>query len=266
MGDLQAAVAHAMDEGRGLWPDVALAPGTLDTYVRQRAIPEATVRARAGDLFLAAACDAGDSAALVAFERKYLVSLRSYVARLSLSDEMLDDLGQILRIKLLVERPPRIGTYRGAGPLGAWVRVAAMRAAFDALGASAAERVARVDRDVLAARLAERAMPESELTRARGRPLLESAVEEAIAALSDRDKALLRFHYIDGLSLEALASMQRVHRATVARWLAEVRAGLLRAVEAHMTVRLPMTSSEFRSLVGAVQEELQLSIARILGG
>jgi RNA polymerase sigma-70 factor (ECF subfamily) len=260
---LEAALAEAMTCGRGLWPHVTLDPSTLDRYVRDRSIPEQAVRERAVDLFLAAACASGEAAAIGIFERQYLAPVRSYVPRIALSDDMVDELRQLLRVRLLSERPPRIASYRGMGPLGAWVRVAAMRIAFDLLESK--PRNDAEDRAMLAEHVVNSVAPEAELARARGRSLFESAIEEAIGALSDGDKALLRFHYIEGLSLDAVASMQRVHRATVARWLAEVRRRLLRNVEGRVVGALRMSPSEFRSLLGAVQEDLRVSIPRILG-
>jgi RNA polymerase sigma-70 factor, ECF subfamily len=264
---MEAALVEVMARGRNRWPGVVLSAATLAEYVSSQAIPEATLRARADDLFLAAACAVGDATAIGAFEREYLPQVRSYLGRLALSEEMMDEVRQELRVKLLVERPPRIANYRGTGPLGAWVRVATVRIALDLLQAAQRHGPARSDDEALAARVADEVVvPETELARARVRPLLEEAVEKAIVSLADRDKAILRFHYVEGLNVDAIGAIYRVHRATVARWLADIRQRLLRAVQDRLAVNVRMSASEFRSLVGAVQEELRLSIGRILGG
>ena len=268
MGDgMQAALAEAIARGHSRWPGVALPAAALADYVATQAISPDTVRARADDLYLAAACAAGDAAAIGVFEHEYLRQARAYLGRLSLSEEMMDEVRQEVRVRLLVDRPPRIAGYKGTGPLGAWVRVATVRIALDLLEAARRRQGAPAHEDDLAARVtAEVVRPEAELARARVRPLLESAVEQAILALSDRDKAVLRFHYVEGLNVDAIGAIYRVHRATVARWLADIRQRLLRSVQDRLAVNVRMSASEFRSLVGAVQEELRLSIGRILGG
>jgi RNA polymerase sigma-70 factor (ECF subfamily) len=262
---MDGALADACRSGRLRWPGVDLPRLALAGYVANQAISEKTVRERADDLFLAAACAAGHPAAIAAFDREYLQQTRSYVGRLSLSEEMLDEVRQELRVHLLVDRPPRICGYKGTGPLGAWIRVVAVRIALDLLDASQKHGPVRGDHGDLAARVSATVAPEAELARNRMRPLLEAALEHAIGALPDRDKAILRFHYVEGLNVDAVGSIYRVHRATVARWLVDIRDRLLQQVQDRLAINLRMSPSEFRSVVGAMREDLRLSIGRVLG-
>jgi RNA polymerase sigma-70 factor (ECF subfamily) len=263
-GVMDAALASAIAQGRAIWPRVELQAPTLARYVEEQGITQGTLEARPADLFLVAACASHDPAAIAAFEEAYLAQVRGYVARLELSDEQVDEVRQSLRIKLLAERPPRITGFKGTGPLGAWVRVAAVRVALDLMGASARFK-GRSEESHLAERLAEEARPDVELLRARYRPVLESAAERAIRALGERERALLRYHYVEGLNAEAIAVIYRVNRSSAARWLAEIRQTLLKSVQTLLEAEIRVSPSEFRSLVAVVGDDLRLSINRILG-
>ena len=65
--------------------------------------------------------------------------------------------------------------------------------------------------------------PEQQLVRNKYGPLFETALRDAVGQLSSRDRNLLRLHYVSGISLDAVARMYHVHRATVVRWLAAIR-------------------------------------------
>jgi RNA polymerase sigma-70 factor (ECF subfamily) len=262
MGDgAEAAFAEALTGGRARWPEIVLPGHELAARVVRLAIPTAALREHGPDLFLATACTLGDSAAIVAFEREHLSQVDSYVARFALPPAMLDEVRQLVRIRLLVDRPARIAGYRATGPLGGWVRVAAIRIALDQL-ASAGKR--RLDETVLAERFSRFASPETEVLSARYRPVLQAALEQGIAALGQRDRALLRFHYVEGLNVEALGAIYHVHRATVARWLADIRRGLLGAMRDRVATVLQVSDSEFHSLVALMQKEMPLSVGSVL--
>jgi RNA polymerase sigma-70 factor (ECF subfamily) len=265
MGDgMDAALASAIAQGRTFWPDVDLTPAALAGYLDEHGIGASVLEARPADLFLVAACARQDPAAIAGFERAYLGQVQAYVARLELSPEQVDEVRQSLRIKLLAERPPRITGYKGSGPLGAWVRVAAVRVALDLVGTASRLR-GRSQEEALAGRFSQDGLPDSELMRARYRPVLEAAAERAIRALGDREKTLLRYHYVEGLNAEAIALIYRVNRSSAARWLAEIRQTLLQAVQGLLASEIRVSPSELRSLVAVVGEDMRLSIRRILG-
>jgi RNA polymerase sigma-70 factor (ECF subfamily) len=263
-GGRDAALASAIAQGRTIWPAVDLDAGALASHLDEHGITAAVLEARPADLFLVAACARRDDAAIAAFEHTYLSQVRAYVARLDLTDEQIDEVRQSLRIKLLADRPPRITGYKGTGPLGAWVRVAAMRVALDLLGTASRTR-GRSEEGMLAGQFAAEGLPEAELLRARYRPVLEAAAEKAIRSLGDREKAILRYHYVEGLNAEAIAVIYRVNRSSAARWMAEIRQQLLESVQKLLALEIRVSPSELRSLVAVVGEEMRLSVRRILG-
>ena len=78
---------------------------------------------------------------MTAFDREVLSQVGLLLGRMQPTPQLVDDTRQALREKLLVAAPgarPRIGEYAGRGPLQAWVRVAAVRAALDILRAAGA--------------------------------------------------------------------------------------------------------------------------------
>src|SRR5262249_30744882 len=87
---------------------------------------------RAADLYLAYACSIGNKSALAAFEKTFMPAVSDFVARRHAGRAFADEVRQVLRQRLFVGHagsPPKIATYTGAGPLGAWLRVTAVRTA-----------------------------------------------------------------------------------------------------------------------------------------
>jgi RNA polymerase sigma-70 factor (ECF subfamily) len=132
-----------------------------------------------------------------------------------------DEVRQELRDKLFTspDGEPKIAEYTGRGALGGWVRVSALRIALNLR--RSAKRAAAVNER--AASMEEALMsgssPELAYLKERYRAVFTEALEAAVASLSDRDRALLRLYHVDGLSLEAMAALYRVHLSTVSRWL-----------------------------------------------
>jgi RNA polymerase sigma-70 factor (ECF subfamily) len=259
------AVQRAAAAARARWPEITLRDEDFARHLRGAGIP-LSAGERGEELFLAAACAAGEPAALRALEREYLASMKAYVAgRFQVTDAFVDELRQAVRLRLVVEQPPRIASYNGSGSLRAFIRVVSVRLALDLIEARGRQPVP-MEPETIARRFASAPAVESQLTRKEHGPRFEAAVEEAVMGLSAREKAVLRFHFVEGLNIEAIGRIYRVHRATVARWLVDIRGRIFHAVEQRMAIEVEMSPSEFRSLVGLMREELRLSFSRVLGG
>ena len=113
--------------------------------------------------------------------------------------------------------------------------------------------------------LTEDASPERHLAAEKARPLFQSALEEAIRSIADRDRTLLRLCFVDGLTVDAIGSMYGVHRATAARWIADIRRRVLRHVRSLLADEPGLHASEFDSLARLVRSELHLTLKRVLG-
>jgi RNA polymerase sigma-70 factor, ECF subfamily len=217
------------------------------------------------DLFLACAAGHGDRVAIEALEERYIALARFSLKRLDPRPEFIDDVIQDLRSKLLLPPEPRILRYSGRGPLLAWIRVTANRIAIDGLRAirEVGGRDAR-DPDLL-----EQVDfgPEVQLLRAAYREAFQEAMAAAVAALTPKDRNLLRRHLIEHLTLEEMAAPYGVHPATVARRLMVLREEIAAAVREHLAVRHGSRggATSLESLAQAIRSEVYVSLAPLLG-
>jgi RNA polymerase sigma-70 factor (ECF subfamily) len=106
--------------------------------------------------------------------------------------------------------------------------------------------------------------PQSERLQALCAEKLEPFVAEAFAALSPRERSLLRQHYLDGLLIGALAEHYRVHRVTVARWLEGARQTVIKHLRATLERELELSKSDISSLLELVYSRIDLSVTRLL--
>lgn len=219
--------------------------------------------ARTSDLALAQGCVRGDPAALREFEATVLSRVPQFLARLDVSAALCDDVAQELRKELLLERdgtPPGLAGYSGRGDLAAWVRVVALRTA---LRLRKAERPAAPNGPDP---LLGKGDPELDYLKLRYRSACEEAFRGALTTLSSREKLYLRLHYVEGLSLDRMASLYRVHRATIARRLAAHREKLHAETRTRLREALQIHDSEFESLLGLVRSQLAFSLRGALAG
>jgi RNA polymerase sigma-70 factor (ECF subfamily) len=256
-------VDQAFDAGRTAWEGIPFAKADFDERMRLLQVEPENLVARGSDLYLAAACAAHVPAAVSVFERSFLAPVPRQLGRVALSPHEEDELRQQLRVKLLVGPTPKILEYKGSGPLGAWVRVCALRMALDLKMAPEVAR--RGDGQALDALVGGAAVGETMLDAEHHREAFREALQESLALLTAREKTLLRLHFLDGMNIDALGTVFQVHRATVARWLVSIRSNVLDHVRQRLSLDLGASSSEAQSLVRLLRSEVQVSIRRILG-
>ena len=256
--------------GRAAWPDVPLSDHEFLRYLAERlpetvSLPDALDGLNAADLYLAAGCALAHPRALQAFERHCFAALPAALSRYSTSDDFHDEVRQAVRERLFVATPaakPRIADYAGRGSLAGWVRVVAVRLAIDLLRKRGQQPSMLAD-DVLQT-LATGADPELRILAERYRDEVKEAFRESFAALSPAERNLLRLHHLDGLTIDELAALKRVHRSTVARRLA--RCCELVAAHTHRVLveRLAIAPSQVDSVMRLVRSQLDLSLDRWL--
>jgi len=216
------------------------------------------------DFALALACVAKMPGALGQVERLCGSAIDAAVARIDRSPELRDEVRQTLWQRLFVGTPgqaPRILSYAGRGPLAGWVAVAAQRIALDLR--RAAIRLAGSD-PVADQLLPSDDHPEVDYLRNRYKSEFEDAVRDALAALPDRDRLLLRLTTVSGLSHEQIANIYKVNQSTVSRWIAKARTDVLEATEKSVCGKLGVKRDEFMSLAGLLVSRIDLSISRVL--
>jgi len=252
-------------EGKAAWPDLRLDPKVFSAWAAEKPAPGEDVASAlrelpAGDLYLACACAEGDAAAVEAFERTYLPQVRVFLARIDPSPALAEEVAQELREKLLVARSgarPLIGDYSGRGELGGFLRVIATRMA---LRLRRKEKGPSQAPAQSAAPTGLGADPELDYLKLRYRGIYEEAFRAALDSLSPGERLFLKLHYLDGLSIDRIGDLYRLHRATVARRLASYRRRLRDETQLEVQRRAGMTAAEFSSLLRVVRSQLFVSL------
>ena len=243
------------------WPDLPPPDDEFDAFVAERADP-VEVQPYIADLFLVHHALRANPRAL-AVVQDHLAQLRPVLRRTGASATLIDELVAELPFELLAPREgaaPRLAAYAGRGPLVGWLRVVAVR--------NLVERKRRggvqLDDAVLDHLAASELGPELAVLRVSYRHELAAAVIAAVAALEPRHRLLLRQHYLDGLSIDRLAVLHGIHRATAARRLAGIRDELARAVRDRLMATLGVGVTTLDSIVRLVGSELELSLDQYL--
>lgn len=245
------------------WPGITVDRDELRGALAARATDVVPTTDAAIELALALACARGERAALAEFDKAYLADVPAGLAHMKLDRAMIDDLVQEVRAKLLVGEdgaPPRILEYAGQGKLRGLCQVMAARAALTRLRGT--KRTA--PDDAIAAIAAAGDDPELAFLKAHYRDAFKTAFTDAAAELDARDRNLLRLHHLGGVTLDQLAAMYCVHRATAVRWLADVRKRILAGTRTRLRATLSVSAEELDSIMELIGSRLDASVRRLL--
>ncbi len=258
---------------RARWPeatltDEAFATALATRLTTQKDLATALARLRIEDLFLALWCTSGDARAIAAFEHVHRADLDAVLGRFRRLAVTADELRQTLRIKLFVasqRRAPRIADYSGFGFLQNWLRVTALRALVDIARSERARKI-----EVLLSDDELLGLPEigadlaSRYSRDQVGRAIKQAFARAVASLAPRQRNFLRHAQVDGLTLDQIAALYGIHRATVARTLAQARAELTAATRKALAAQLGVSDEAIDSVVRAADSRIDLSLSRVL--
>jgi RNA polymerase sigma-70 factor (ECF subfamily) len=279
MEALGAALDGALCEAVAAWPDLVMDEERFVAHLAERAdssgVPaQALAALRIPDLYLTWGCGAGQPAALAGFET-HLARARPSVARIDGAPAFVDEVLQVMRIRLLVgeeregeQREPKILQYRGRGPLDGWLGVTARRLALSLKGEGNGAHVDRgVDLLEMVALSSERD-PVLDQVRLRYlgdfRQVVREEVRQAIAGLSFEDRNLLRWHVVENLSLRKLATVRGTHVSSVSRDYARVRAAILAHVREALKTRTGLPTRDVESVLEGLLSRISLSIGGLL--
>ena len=261
-----AAAARIGAAGRAAWPGIDLSDDLIAERLvaRLRDDPEARLEdLHDADLYLAIALAGGNNTAVRAFEDKMVPQMDLALRRMRLGGGTADEVKQALRFELLVnDGAPKIADYAGRGELAAWVRISATRKALKVLRKG--DREETLDEILLDHWPAGTPDPRQKQMRVQYTDELKRAIREAFTALEVRQRNLLRQHILDELTIDDLARLYRVHRATCARWLADARAELSKNTRKRLVSALGVGKDEVESLLRFLDSDIELSISRIL--
>jgi RNA polymerase sigma-70 factor, ECF subfamily len=267
---LEALWASARAAFPGLQtPWEAFAPFLAARLPEGQPLEQALGEVRGPELYLACACAREEPRALAAFAELAAGDVAAVARRFDPSGAAADELWQTVQAALFVAEvgaDKKIERYGGRGSLRAWVAVVAAREALRLGRRVASERP--VD-EAAATALADEGAGgsgggELDYLKEMYRVPVRRAFEESLAALSGRERSLLRYRYVEGLSSEELALTYKVHRVTVNRWLEAARKQLLSGMRARLRQSLRVGLDEVDSVLRLVQSRLELSLSKQL--
>lgn len=259
-----AIVRATCERAEARWPRVALDRASFERWLEGRWPEGPEKEVRTEDLWLACACAAGDSEAVRVLEAELMPQAERALERIGIPPAHRAEAIQHLLTDLLsgdAESPPRIGTYRGTGPLAAWLRVAAVRTAKRAQSRAAREIEWPADGsgDELDSD------PELAFFKAKYRAEFKQAFGEAVAGLSAQERNMMRFSLVERLSIDRLAAIYKAHRSTMARQLTRIRQEVVDATRRGLAQRLGMRDpSELDGIAPLFESQVDLSLTRLL--
>jgi RNA polymerase sigma-70 factor (ECF subfamily) len=251
------------DAAAAAWPGVTVPAADLIAALADKLAGDLALESvDAAELYLAIGCVRGDAAAIAAFDTGYLYVVPQALASMKLPAATVDDVRSIVRDKLLLadgDKPPRVLDYAGRGRLRGLVQVTATRSAIDRIRHDSKEVELPAGRDLAAS--ADVALS---LIKAQYREAFSTGFAQAVAQASRRDRNLLRLHFLGGVTLEQLAQMYGVHRATIVRWLAAAREAVFGATREHVAQTLKAPADELDEMFDLVKSRVELSVERLL--
>jgi RNA polymerase sigma-70 factor (ECF subfamily) len=264
-------------EGRAAWPELAVDAQAVVEFVARHATADLAEAAldglRPADLYLACGCASHVPGAVAAFDRDYMREVDVALARMRIGPPRLADVKQLVRQRLFVgggtagqpTSPGKIAEYAGRGDLRRWVRSVAVRTCLNELRKG--KREILVDDDQLIAQHAIASDdPEVEYMKRTYAAEFRAAFSDALGRLGAREQTLLRYHHVDGLNIDEIGAIYRIHRVTAFRWLEKAKDLLVRSTLDTLRSRLKLPASELDSVLRMIRSQIHLSLVRHLGG
>jgi len=234
------------------WPatawDEAIVRPLLDA-----ADPAALDGPHRGDLLWAWACLACDRAALAALEAGPILGARNHLRSMNLDPSIIDDATQRALARLVTDRAA-LATYRGRGPLQSFVRTIVVRYAIEEQ-----RDVPRTD-ELTAMFAVPSPDPELEYMRTLYADHLAAAFREAWGRLGAHERFLLALQLHEGMTIDDLARVYSIHRASAARRAAAARSSLLAHIRGCLRERIAITDETLDSILRIVTTSVRLPI------
>ncbi|MBS1121030.1 MAG: putative DNA-binding regulatory protein [Deltaproteobacteria bacterium] len=259
-------VRHVLAAGSEVFPDLVVERAAIEDLTQARlaaGISAEQLRSHAAELYLGAACASHPPAALAILDRIYIARVPEILANRRLPDHGVDEVRQTVRERLLGGQPPYLTRAVGRGSLVSLVAVIATRAAVDWLRARARATLHH-DPEPADDELVATGDPARDHLRARYRGEVKAAFEAAASELSPRERTLLRLHLVDGLTIDDLARLYQIHRATAARQVDRARERVASTTRKLLGRTAGLHGDELAELGTLVTSQLDLSLSRVL--
>jgi len=255
---------RAFDIGRETFPQIDLDRTTFLVFAASRAETWNGNPERAADLYLACACIERVPAGVAAFMDRFGERVPAYLGKLARNPDLVAEVRQILLTRCIVGdagHPPALSTYSATGSLEGWLRATAVREAL------ALNRRGQATSDNFEAELEART-PWADRELSLFKEVYQDAVARAFAVacseIGAEDRALLRLHYVNGVTTASLAGMYGISRATLIRRLASARSLLLQHVKSSLRRASGVADQDFDSIVRLVRSQIDLHLSRVL--
>jgi RNA polymerase sigma-70 factor (ECF subfamily) len=211
------------------------------------------------DLYLACACAHGNDHAIAMLDQRLVAAVRAATSRHRTNAEVADEVAQLLRTRLLVgspERGPRIAEYGGRGPLDSWLRIAAGRLSLNLRrDRHSSERSISEATDALPITL------DINILQGQVQAPFDAAFREALQALIDEDRLVLRLYFNGGMNLQGIAAALGASRATAGRRLQVARERLRSRTIQLLSEKLAVRSREIENILRTLSGKLDGSQA-----
>lgn len=234
------------------WPTTAWTAARLAAHVDALGDASGLGGEHRADLLLAWACLEGDPGALATLADGPLRAARDHLGRLGFAPAAVDEAVQRACTRLVVDRGLR--GYRGRGSLAGYVQTAVARLAVDD------QRAQRRDVELGELLAAPCADPELEYMRERYGAELVVAVRDAWSRLGAHERFVLSLRIYDGMSIDDIARVYQIHRASAARRAATARASLVAHARACLRERLAVGDATLDSILRLFTTSVQLPL------
>jgi RNA polymerase sigma-70 factor (ECF subfamily) len=247
------------EEAKRAWPEIDLDAERFRRFLDGRCDNLSHVT----DLYLACACLDGIPAALKQFDR-LLDEVGRKLRGMAASEAHLEDAKQAVR-QVLVARPDKpapLDDYRGRGELGGWLRIALGRELVRIGKRDAREAPAHTDE--LAALADADDDPETRYLKAHYQNEFKEAFAAALERIDAGERRLLRYAILERLSIDDIAKLDGIHRATAARQLSRARERLTDETRRSLRERLKVGADELQSILRLIESQVDVSVRRLL--
>jgi RNA polymerase sigma-70 factor (ECF subfamily) len=255
---------RAYEIGRAAYPAIDLSRDAFIMFAHARAQTWNGNPDRAADMYLACACVERIPAAIAEFLATFGERIPLYLGKLARNADLVAEVRQILVTRCVVgdsDKPAALNAYSATGSLEGWLRATAVREAL-AINRESDRNTGDADAAL------EAQMPwadhEISLFKQIYREPVSQAFATACAALDAQDRALLRLHYVDGVTTAKLATMFGISRATLIRRLAAARESLIERVKAALQVASGVADQDFESVLRLVKSQIDLRLSVVL--
>lgn len=246
--------------GASAWPGLRVTTERLGEFLSRCPILD---EAHAAELVLACACSDGEPKALAIFEATYFDEVPRALKKLGRPAELAKDTAQIVRMHLFASnegRSPKISGYLGQGSLRRWLRVVITRCVIDATAHK--DNNVAIEDDVLSMLLGvDTNHPELLYMKEFYRDLFRRAFAASFRLIDADERLLLTYAFKDGLSVDVIARILGVHRATAARRVVKAHEKLAELVRKTVREEASISVPEYEQLTRWIQSQLSIHLS-----